>query len=75
MKNYEVKTVKIPQMISVTCDVCKDVIVDEMEMQEMIHIEHVGGYNSIIGDCKLIELDICQHCFVIAFRDAIYESK
>lgn len=35
---------------------------NELEAEEFVSIERVGGYSSIFGDGNLISVDICQHC-------------
>ena len=56
----EVKTIA-----GISCDVCKRNIPldDIMEIQEMVHIEFIGGYGSVFGDGDQVTLDMCQHCF------------
>lgn len=36
--------------------------INELEAEEFVSIERVGGYSSIFGDGNLISVDICQHC-------------
>ena len=36
---------------------------DQMEIQEFVRINTVGGYNSVFGDGREIKLDMCQKCF------------
>lgn len=37
-------------------------------MQEFVHIEHTGGYGSVIGDGSNVKLDICDQCFKDIFE-------
>lgn len=58
---------KMVQEISgYVCDRCgREAAVDdikELEAEEFVSIERVGGYSSIFGDGNLISIDICQHC-------------
>lgn len=56
--------------VSIICDVCsKEYSLDEksenydvFETQEFTHIHFTGGYGSVFGDGRMVELDICQHC-------------
>lgn len=48
--------------VSIQCDCCKKDYADEMDIQEFIHIEDTGGYNSAIGDCVIFECDLCSEC-------------
>ena len=67
MREYitEERTVEI--LDKVKCDVCgkeydAKKLEDSMEIQEFTHINFVGGYDSIFGDCTTVSCDICQHC-------------
>jgi hypothetical protein len=58
---------KMVQEISgYVCDRCgREAAADntnELEAEEFVSIERVGGYSSIFGDGNLISVDICQHC-------------
>lgn len=51
----------------IVCDSCGKRVstqdVDDMfELQEMLHIEFVGGYNSVFGDEVRVMGDFCQNC-------------
>jgi antitoxin CcdA len=48
---------------SIVCDVCKKEFNDIFEMQEFVTINKNCGYESIFGDCSIIDIDICQYCF------------
>jgi hypothetical protein len=57
---------------SVTCDKCgKEFNVEEdiMEIQEFLHINFIGGYNSIFGDGTRVTCDICQRCLKDMIED------
>jgi len=65
----EFKLITIPEhteskIFAVGCDNCKKMIStdDLFEIQEMHHIDFVGGYGSVFGDGNHIELDLCQQC-------------
>ena len=65
MITYKQKIVKEEVPVKVICDVCKkeyDCDKDIMEVQEFHHIFLEGGYNSVFGDGKMFEADICQNC-------------
>jgi len=63
MKTYESQMIEESVLISVTCDVCnKTFKANDLEIQEFISIDFVGGYNSIFGDGTKVKGDICQHC-------------
>jgi len=49
---------------SIMCDVCKKTYQpdDWEEVQEFHHINFIGGYGSVFGDCNEVKCDICQHC-------------
>ena len=50
---------------SIECDVCHQTYgcKDEMfEIQEFLHIDFVGGYQSTFGDMSRVQCDICQYC-------------
>ena len=58
----------IPQPHALKCDVCGDTyrygttVDEDLEIQEFLRINFVGGYNSAFGDMNRIACDICQHC-------------
>ena len=62
-------------MIRYVCDICKKEITDEWEVQEMLHINHICGYGSIIGDGTVINIDICEKCFKQFLNDNEYIIK
>lgn len=50
---------------SIECDVCHQTYGCEdesYEIQEFLHINFTGGYDSVFGDMNKVECDICQHC-------------
>ena len=49
---------------SVICDVCKTEYknIDDVEIQEFLHIDLIGGYSSIFGDSNSVRCNICQYC-------------
>jgi hypothetical protein len=50
---------------SVECDVCHQTYgydSEPYEMQEILHIDFVGGYQSTFGDMSRVQCDICQYC-------------
>lgn len=56
----------------ITCDICKkkyDVYEDYLETQEFLSMREIGGYGSIFGDTKEINVDICQHCLKKIFDE------
>jgi hypothetical protein len=58
------KTVTLQETESIICDVCKrEVPVKDFgEIQEFLHINELGGFESIFGDGTVIKCDICQEC-------------
>lgn len=50
------------KITSIVCDICKREYTDDMELQEFVFIDSIGGYNSVFGDGNKIQFDICQHC-------------
>ena len=62
MKNYKVEIREVPQVISITCDVCKKDYDNTFDTQEFLTYTNSCGYGSVFGDGTLIELDMCQHC-------------
>ena len=62
MKNYKDVQKSVPELVSLTCDVCGTVYSDLMEMQEFQSIDFVGGYASVFGDSVQVQCDICQYC-------------
>lgn len=56
------RKVNVDQLEAYICDCCKTKITDLMQMQEMMNWGIIGGYDSIFGDGRKIEIDLCQHC-------------
>ena len=45
------------------CDVCgTGYATDDLECEEFLHIDFVGGYDSIFGDESRVRCDLCQRC-------------
>jgi len=47
---------------SVTCNRCGRTDNNELEMQEYLAIDFVGGFMSVFGDMEQYTGDICQRC-------------
>lgn len=63
MKNMEIVTQKVEQVVSFTCDCCKKEYNDILEMQEFLSWEDTCGYGNIVfGDLNLVKIDLCQYC-------------
>lgn len=69
-------------MKKMICDICKKEYADEMEIQEFVCIDFVGGYKSVFGDGNHVKCDICQYCLkkliypytqIYSFEDTLYE--
>lgn len=61
MKKLQKKMIQ--QVSGYICDRCgREAEVGDMEAEEFISIERVGGCRSIFGDGNRISADICQHC-------------
>ena len=56
----------VTEVTHIVCDKCgreMDIeMQDDLEFQESVHIEFVGGYSSVFGDGAHCKLDLCQHC-------------
>lgn len=52
---------EVEEVTSIICDYCKKDIIN-LELQEAININFVGGYASIFGDGARVEVDLCQDC-------------
>ncbi len=50
------------KLCSIECDICGKVYEDQLDIQEFLNYEAVGGYGSVFGDGCDIKLDICQEC-------------
>jgi len=62
MKNYITKLESIKYFDSLVCDRCKKQIDDDMQLQESISLEFMGGFDSVFGDGITVEVDLCQDC-------------
>jgi len=60
MRKYRKETIKIVD--SVRCDRCGREDSDQMEMQEYLTVDFIGGYNSVFGDMEKYTGDFCQRC-------------
>ncbi len=69
MQQYKIKKVKVPELEYIVCDRCEKKITDDFELQEMHHINFVGGYSSIFGDGSVVACDLCQHCLHEMIKD------
>ncbi len=70
MKIYKTIMIKHPELISFKCDKCKkELIDDDMEMQETHSISFYGEYTSVFGDGNLVECDLCQQCLYELIKD------
>ena len=50
---------------SISCDRCgrsADNAPEQFEFNEYLSINHICGYESIIGDGIRVQLDLCQYC-------------
>ena len=66
MINYITINKPMQYIESVTCDICKTEYKHtdsyDMEIQEFLHIDFIGGYSSIFGDGSFVRGNICQQC-------------
>lgn len=61
MREYQSQPVQV--VAACTCDRCQRRLTpDEIEWQERLSIEYVGGFDSVFGDGNAVSLDLCQHC-------------
>jgi hypothetical protein len=67
------KTVTTQELTAVVCDGCSlQASTDgDYEFHEFISIAHHCGYDSIHGDSKQIEIDLCQQCFADMCGDTL----
>ena len=70
MKITEMKSHLVEEVIAIECDICKVkyTLSDILKVQEFIHIDHTGGYGSIIGDGSNVKVDVCDTCFKNMFE-------
>ncbi len=62
MKTYKDIEITEKELVSITCDRCKRVDDDIMEIQEYLHYVNDAGYGSVMGDGNMLRLDLCQRC-------------
>jgi len=65
MIKYESQQIEQEVAKTVVCDICKkefDTVKDDMDVQEFVFINFIGGFNSVFGDGAKVEADICQDC-------------
>lgn len=62
MKITQTKTEEHQCIIALTCDVCSVTYDNELDLQEFLCLDEVGGYNSAIGDGTHFTCDICSQC-------------
>ena len=67
-------------MITIKCDTCgksftEGILEDDFEIQEMHHINFIGGYTSVFGDGQRVKLDICQRCLLSIIGDFLIEGN
>lgn len=66
-------------LVSVVCDICgKEDFYNsenlEVDAYNYVHIKKSFGYGSLIGDDDLVEIDLCEKCFLDKFgKDFIYK--
>lgn len=72
MINITKKMEEVEYIDSVTCDVCKTKFTDDFDIQEMQHLDFIGGYKSIFGDGVHFRMSICQDCLKKLVGDYIY---
>lgn len=75
MINYKKVITEKLEIESITCDICKKKYEDDMELQEFLNINFVGGYLSIFGDEESFECNICQYCLKEKLGDSIRKIK
>lgn len=66
MIKYKKEMMEWTVSIEVICDKCKktfDCKKDGMEIQEFVYVRNLGGDESLFGNGKSINYDICQYCF------------
>jgi len=62
MKTYKEVQVTTQELESITCDRCKKVYDDIMELQEFLNYSNDAGYGSVMGDGNELRMELCQHC-------------
>lgn len=71
MKITRKETIEREFIEKIQCDVCKKYFDDELDLQEFICLNMIGGYNSVIGDDVRWTIDICEKCFYEQYKDNI----
>jgi hypothetical protein len=59
---YKTEMVETQQLDKFICDRCKQVVDNEIDLQEAYSIRFTGGYNSVFGDTNNVGCDLCQRC-------------
>ncbi|MEX1666773.1 hypothetical protein [Zhongshania arctica] len=54
--------IDIEEVTSMTCDSCKKIFENPIEIQEFQCILKTAGYGSIFGDGAAVHCDLCQYC-------------
>ncbi len=62
MRTYKEVPTTFQHLESVTCDRCKRVDDDIMEIQEYLNYQNNAGYGSVMGDGNELRMDLCQRC-------------
>ncbi len=74
MRNYiEAKETSL-LLDTISCDRCKRLDNDVMQMQEYFSLNQDVGYGGILGDGNKVRLDLCQYCFKEMF-EGIYRIE
>ena len=74
MKKCKTVVVEQEEVYSYQCDDCGvnyKVDDDILQMQEMVHIEGVGGYCSAVGDGVAYSVTLCSNCLVNRLGDIL----
>ena len=71
MKITAMKQHLTEEVVAIQCDVCKAQYTteDSLRIQEFIHIDHTGGFDSAIGDGSNVKVDMCDKCFKNMFEE------
>ncbi len=77
MKITRTEEKPVEKVIGIVCDKCKKEYYYEnnLETDEFVFLSFTGGYSSIFGDGKKVEVDICQHCLKEITKDFIRVSE
>jgi len=73
MRRYRNEIIKVVD--SVRCDCCGREDNNELEMQEYLAIDFVGGYMSVFGDGTEFTGDFCQHCVKAMMGSYLHEKE